>query len=143
MSALYRHALSVTPEHLFDYGVRMLNRYMPVVWVEAKHLLDQFQAWKIGEGPVPDITAVKIQKMVKDKIVPTLFIDEFEKIKKSEFRMGELYDVLNAMYKAKGRLYIAGNLTKLDLQDTNQFLEGTFRRIEDLTAPHFWEFGGK
>ena len=38
---------------------------------------------------------------------------------------------------------IAGNMTKADLDDKNQYLEGTFRRIEDLTSPHFWEFGGK
>ena len=59
------------------------------------------------------------------------------------FAVCKLYEVLNSMYNSKCLLYIAGNLTKLDLQDTNQFLEGTFRRIEDLTAPHFWEFGGK
>jgi hypothetical protein len=144
--ALYYEALLRHDGHLFNPTVIQMNRYTPVVFVEAAHLLDQIEAFKYREGPVPDITVAKIERMVAAKIFFTLIIDEFEKVKKSEFRMVESYNILNAMYKARGncQLVIAGNLTKEDLQDKYQYLEGTFRRIVELTTTkegktHFWE----
>src|SRR5208283_1658130 len=59
---------------------------------------------------------------------------EIWRVKKSEFRMAEMYDIINACYKHNAQLVIAGNMTKTDLDDKNQYLEGTFRHIEDLTT---------
>ena len=145
--ALYRRALvtnawdvamGITPtEGAPVLGIHTLH---PVMLYEAKEFMDQIQRWKIGEGNAPAVTAKKIERLKVDHGITThLFLDEFEKVKKSEFRMAEMYDIINACYK-QAQLVIAGNMTKADLDDKNQYLEGTFRRIEDLTTPHFWEW---
>jgi hypothetical protein len=86
------------------------------------------------------VTAQKIGILAQRGIKTHLFIDEFEKVKKTEFGKVELYDILHACYQHKAQLVIAGNMTKADLEDNNQYLEGTFRRVEDLTKPYFWEW---
>lgn len=141
--ALYRYALNT---NAYDIAMRpyMGRNLNPVNIYEAKTLMDRIQAWKIGDADAPAVTANKIARLKTELgITSGLFLDEFEKVKKSEFRMNEMYDLINACYKHNAQLVIAGNLTKEDLDDKNQYLEGTFRRIEDLTSPHFWEFGGK
>lgn len=146
--ALYRHALvtnawdvamGITPaEGAPVFGIHTLH---PVMLYEAKELMDRIQAWKIGDADAPEVTAKRIERLKVDHGITThLFLDEFEKVKKSEFRMAEMYDIINACYKHNAQLVIAGNMTKADLDDKNQYLEGTFRRIEDLTTPHFWEW---
>jgi|SRR5208282_3402948 len=141
--ALYRRALFTNAYDIAGPNCR-LYRLHPVVYCEAKELMDRIQAWKIGDADAPEVTAKKIERLKVDHGITThLFLDEFEKVKKSEFRMAEMYDIINACYKHNAQLVIAGNMTKADLDDKNQYLEGTFRRIEDLTTPHFWEFGGK
>jgi hypothetical protein len=141
--ALYRRALV---DNAWDVAMNPIasRGLHPVAFYEAKELMDRIQQWKIGEADAPMVTAKKIERLKVDHGITThLFLDEFEKVKKSEFRMAEMYDIINACYKHNAQLVIAGNMTKADLDDKNQYLEGTFRRIEDLTSPHFWEFGGK
>jgi DNA replication protein DnaC len=144
MYALYRDALNRNAWDIAENGMLRLWKLHPVVFLDAKELMDRIQAWKIGDADPPVVTAGKIARLKREFDIKTcLFIDEFEKVKKSEFRMTEMYDIINACYKHNAQLVIAGNMTKADLDDKNQYLEGTFRRIEDLTTPHFWEFRGK
>ena len=37
--------------------------------------------------------------------------------------MAEMYDIINACYKHNAQLVIAGNMTKADLDDKNQYLK--------------------
>jgi hypothetical protein len=139
--ALYRYALFANAWDVTENPAVRLYKVHPVVFYEAKELMDRIQAWKIGEADAPMVTAKKIERLKVDHGITThLFLDEFEKVKKSEFRMAEMYDIINACYKHNAQLVIAGNMTQADLDDKNQYLEGTFRRIEDLTTPHFWEW---
>ena len=124
--------------------------YTPVVMIDASRLMDQIERYKYHDGPVPIVTVGKIERMAYDGIHFTVILDEFEKIKKSETRMGWSYEIINACNKARHlcQFIMSGNLKKADLKDTNQFLEGTFRRVEELTTTkegktHFWEFGDK
>jgi hypothetical protein len=153
LSALFHQALCRQPDHLFDYSHRShrgFGGYTPVVMIDASRLLSQIEAWRYREGDTPIITVGKIERMVKNDVFFTLILDEFEKIRKTPFRMEESYNLINACYKARGKcqFIMAGNLTKDDLRDVNQFQEGTFRRVEALTTTkegktHFWEFGRK
>jgi len=138
--ALYRRALV---DNAWDVAINPVayRGLHPGVFYEAKEQMDRIQAWKIGDADAPEVTAKRIERLKVDHgITAHLFLDEFEKVKKSEFRMAEMYDIINACYKHNAQLVIAGNMTKADLDDKNQYLEGTFRRIEDLTTPHFWEW---
>jgi len=146
MYALFLEALDRHDDIDFDHAVvKMENRYQPVVFVHAAELLDQIEAWKYREGPHPILTVQRIDRMRQLGVKFSVFVDEFEKIRKSPFRMEQSYNLLEAMYRARDycQLVIAGNLTKADLDDRNQYLEGTYRRIEALTTPRFWECGGK
>jgi hypothetical protein len=88
-----------------------LYKLHPVVFYEAKELMDRIQAWKIGDAHAPEVTAKKIERLKVDHGITThLFLDEFEKVKKSEFRMAEMYDIINACYKFQAQLVIAGSL---------------------------------
>jgi hypothetical protein len=142
MCALYREALNACGSEIILNTGAWIGNYHPVVMMDAITLMDMIQDWKLGKIESPLITAEKIEILKQRYGFTThLFLDEFEKVKKSVFRMGEMYNLINAMYKHGGQLVIAGNMTKADLDDKSQYLEGTFRRIEDLTTPHFWEFG--
>jgi hypothetical protein len=142
MCALYREALRACGSEIVLNTGAWIGSYHPVVMLDAITLMNMIQDWKLGRIADPLITADKIEILKQRYGFTThLFIDEFEKVKKSEFRMTEMYNLINAMYKHGGQLVIAGNMTKADLDDKSQYLEGTFRRIEDLTTPHFWEFG--
>jgi hypothetical protein len=155
LSALFREAVCRHPDYLFDYCHRTFNNtlgggYTPVVMIDASRLMDQIERHKYHDGPVPIVTVNKIERMAADGIHFTVILDEFEKLKKSETRMIWSYDILNACNKARHlcQFIMAGNLKKADLKDVNQFLEGTFRRIEELTTTkegktHFWELGEK
>jgi hypothetical protein len=153
LSALFHEAVYRHPDDLlFVQTYRdhpQFNGFTPVVMIDAADLMDQIQRSKFG-GERPIISVWAIERMMQRGIFFTLILDEFEKIRKTTFRMEESYKILNACYKARGKcqVVIAGNLTKEDLKDKNQYLEGTFRRIEELTLTkegksHFWEFGGK
>ena len=134
--ALYRHALlnNGINDKLADLNLH------PVVVTHAKTLADKIVEWKCDRAGAPSVTANKIEQLANRGIKTHLFIDEFEKVKKTEFGKVELYDILHACYQHKAQLVIAGNMTKADLEDNDQYLEGTFRRVEDLTAPYFWEW---
>lgn len=142
--ALFREALRRHNDLDFSHGVsRWMHGYQPVVFVQAAELMDQTEKWRYREGKVPIITAGQIDNMRQAQVKFSVFVDEFEKTRKSPFRMEEMYKLIDAMYRARpyGQLVIAGNMTKADLEDVNQYQEGTPRRIEALTSPHYWEFG--
>ena len=157
LCALFREALSRHPDEMFSDSHRKYRRpdvgwggYTPVVMIDASSLMDQIERWKYHDGPVPIITVGRIERMAADGIHFTVILDEFEKIRKTPYRMEESYNIINACNKARHlcQFIMGGNLKKADLKDINQFLEGTFRRIEELTTTkegktHFWELGEK
>ncbi|HTR27237.1 MAG TPA: hypothetical protein VMI10_24920 [Terriglobales bacterium] len=146
MYALFRAALRRQCDLDFSAGYSgLVNRYNPCVFVSASRLMDDIEAWKYKDGPHPIITDLKIDRMRTRGVKFSVYLDEFEKIRKSPFRMEESYKIIEALYKARDfcQLVIAGNMSKEDLEDRNQYMEGTPRRIEALTSPHFWDFGGQ
>ncbi len=142
MYALYRYAIETNIADIMRTR-KGEHRIDPVVFVDVADLINQIQSWRVPKDeftPQPVISAERINRLAAMGIKAHIFLDEFEKVKKSEFRMRETYDLLNAAYKHESQLVIAGNFTKADLDDRNQYLEGTPRRIEELTTPHFWEW---
>ena len=148
--ALYRY-----PASMFSYAHRkFINRYTPVVFTQSWALLNQIEAYKYhnegGNVHPPIISVAKIERMIAEGVFFTFIIDEFEKTRSTKFGMNELYTIIDACYKARGKcqFLMAGNLTKEDLKDKSQFVEGTYRRIEELTETkdgksHFWELENK
>jgi hypothetical protein len=158
LCALFREAITRHEDYMFSYCNRTYRKggncrwggYTPVVMVDTSDLMNQIENYKYHDGHVPILTTTKIENMAHDGIPFTIILDEFEKIRKTPFRMEESYNIINACNKARHlcQFIMAGNLTKDDLRDKSQFLEGTFRRVEELTTTkegktHFWEFGGK
>jgi DNA replication protein DnaC len=138
MSALFREAVFRHPANSFGYAQRRyVPGYTPVIYVNASELMDQIERFKYHDGPIPILTVRKIEAMIADEVFFTVIIDEFEKVRKTPFRMEESYNILNAIYKARGKCQfcIAGNLRKEDLEAANLYAEGTRRRIEALVTP--------
>jgi hypothetical protein len=100
MYALLGDALERQNDFDFCYGQRMLNGYQPVVFYHAAELMDETERWMYKDGPAPMLTVNRIERMRKLKIKFSVFIDEYEKVRKSPFRMEESYKLLHAMYEA-------------------------------------------
>ncbi len=149
--AMLHEAFCRHPAGMFSYTTRkFLNRYTPVVFTQSWDLLNQIENYKYHEGDPPIISVAKIERMIAEGVFFTFIIDEFEKTRSTKFGMNELYAIIDACYKARGKcqFLMAGNLTKEDLKDKNQFVEGMYRRIEELTETkdgksHFWELENK
>ena len=148
--SLLREAFLRHPEDMFSYSCQLMTGYTPVVYTQSWDLLNQIENYKYHEGHPPIISVRKIEKMVRDGIFFTVAIDEFEKTRSTKFGMNELYAIIDACYKARGKcqFLMAGNLTKEELKDKSQFSEGMYRRIEELCETkegqsHFWELENK
>jgi hypothetical protein len=114
MSAMYRRAIETWAEqesHQRDYEV--------AVWrVRTATLLDQHIAWASrgnrDEGrptPCPSVTVEKIQSAVAKGYRPCLFLDELDKVVPSDFKLGELIKIVDAIYESTGQVVGTGNMS--------------------------------
>lgn len=131
--ALYRACLNDNYDNLRN-----------TIRVKAKTLLETIQAFRFDDNfdsstAAPFTTATRIRNVAAKGIKTHLFLEELEKVKYSEFKATELWDIIDAIYEEGGQLVISGNLTWADLNDTSKYMEGMPRRIEEV-CPHLWDF---
>lgn len=67
-----------------------------------------------------------------------LFLEETDKIKPTDARMANLYEVVNAIYENAGQLVLTSNLTPVQFQQ--QFGDVFYRRIVEMSRIiNLWE----
>ena len=68
------------------------------------------------EAPEPDVTRRRIEVAVANRRNPILVLEEFDKVKMSEFKADAIFDVIDALYEAKGQLVLTTNLTMTEYE---------------------------
>jgi hypothetical protein len=139
---LYRYGLGYEP-----------SNYDNVIRVKAKTLLETIQKYRFDENfkrenNPPFTTAKRITAQASGGHRTRLYLEELEKVKYTEFKSTEIFDIIDALYETNGRLVLTGNLTYADLNDTSKFPEGFARRVTEICTntrksgdrPHLWDF---
>lgn len=132
--ALYRKCL-------FDNYTNARN----IIRIKTKTLLETIQAYRYDDAfrsdhRPPFTTAERIRSQASIGNKTHLFLEELEKVKYTENRATEIFDIIDAVYEEGGQLVVTGNLTFDDLNDTNKFVEGFPRRIDEICGKHKWDF---
>jgi len=132
--ALYRKCLLSHP-----------GNYQNIIRIKTKTLLETIQAYRFDDNFRPEkhppfTHAKKIRSLAANGTKTHLFLEELEKVKYTEHRANEIFDIVDAIYEEGGQLIITGNLTYEDLNDTNKFVEGFPRRIDAICGKHKWDF---
>jgi hypothetical protein len=85
--------------------------FFPYVWrVTVSVLLDQHVADATDpEAPSPVVTERKVAYAVEKGFRPVLFLDEIDKFPASEFKLGRLGQIVDAIYMAKGQIVATAN----------------------------------
>ena len=92
-------------------------------------LAQQFACMDDRKAPKPDVSVEKIEKAVRDKITPRLFLEEIDKIKPSEYAINQLFRIFDVIDRHKGQLVLDTNLSKKQFMDI--FGEPIVRRIKE------------
>jgi DNA replication protein DnaC len=106
-----------------------------IYYMTTKEMLDQFTEYSMKgfdlENPAepPRLSADRIKRLAKQDIKMHLFLEEVDKIKPTDARIANLFEVVNALYNEKGQLVINSNLTVVEFE--NQFGHEFARRITD------------
>lgn len=122
-TALFIHMLELfleSPQAARSQAIK----YFPIIRISAKALLDQFTDYAMhkhdildpdsGELPVsmPVISRERVVHWTNTEIVrPHLFLEEIDKIKETESRRTNLFEVVDAIYEHKGQLVVNTNMT--------------------------------
>ena len=111
LTAIYRKALERATARMFE-----LDNPQPSVWrINASVLLDQHVAWETrhskpeGSVPCPYLLTSMIHSAVRYGFRPCLFLDEIDKIVKSEFKLKRLIQLVDAVYEAEGQIVATSN----------------------------------
>jgi hypothetical protein len=119
----------------------------PCWYIEANRLLEQEQAWATGDKREAerDVTAEDIVRCVNRGHRPTLFLEEIEKRKMTEFVADILFRMIDAIDKGKGQLIVTSNK---DLDGLERFLtkdpelastgEAILRRLKKLNVRDYY-----
>lgn len=130
---LYHYALNAEPWN-----------YTNIIRIKAKNLLDIIQSWRYDEYFRREnhifTTAKQITAQASRGNITRLFLEELEKVKYTEHKSTEIFDIIDALYETGGQLVLTGNLTFADLNDTSKFPEGLLRRVDEICAKHKWDF---
>jgi predicted ATPase len=111
MTALFRAALE---NEIVQQGV-LKNRGTCVFRVFTEQLLSELKEWfaprKDNEPapPVPTVTVKKFQVAIEAGFRISLFLDEYDKMKASEFEMNKLGHLIDMVYASKGQLVATSN----------------------------------
>jgi hypothetical protein len=89
---------------------------LPVRKLTSKVMLDQAQAYAMRhtyeeEVPEPDVTPDKIMRCFEQGSQYSLFLEEIDKVRETEARRANLFEILDTLHGCMGRLYITSNLT--------------------------------
>ncbi|HEY1810647.1 MAG TPA: ATP-binding protein [Acidobacteriaceae bacterium] len=103
--ALYRHILvgNLRDARNCDYS--------PHIWrVTASVLLHQHVAAETDrEAPTPEVTERMITTAARKGLRPIIFLDEIDKFPASDFKLGRLGEIIDAIYAAKGQIVATAN----------------------------------
>lgn len=119
MWALYRDAV--------DRGVDR------VVICTAKALMDEIRAYGLGGGVVPRVSGESLRQ---SDVRWSLFIDDLDKDKASEYANSQLFEIVNAAYEYKHQIVVTTNLDVAGLvehfdKEDERFGGAIVRRIVD------------
>jgi hypothetical protein len=111
--------------------------------MDCKVLLDQFTQYSLhgadsDPAPAPRLSRERIDGIGRKEGRVRLFLEEIDKVKPTDARMANLYEVVNAIYENKGQLVITSNLTPDQFQQ--QFGDVFYRRIVEMSRIiNLWE----
>jgi hypothetical protein len=119
-TALYTEALWNETVRAPQYDIKA-QKYFPVWRISVKKLLDEHTDWSMRRNePEPDfgpgvqyptVTVEKIAYTRKHGRTPRLFLEELDKVKDTEARQYNLFEILNAMHDYSGVLVVNSNYT--------------------------------
>lgn len=122
-SALYTEALWNETVRAPQYDLKA-QKFFPVWRISTKKMLDELTDWSMhrndpepefGAGtPYPTVTVEKIIHVRQYGRTPRLFLEELDKIKETDARRFNLFEILNAMHDQKGVLVVNSNYTLKD-----------------------------
>lgn len=145
-TALYRAALYRSIEEKFR-DPKAPNR----LWrIGANALLQQFVEWETRDksdqdrpAPAPTVTRRDIERAVKAGYKPSLFLDELDKIKATDYKLTVLCDIVDAVYAAKGQIVSTSNKGVAELAEKwgKDEAETIVRRIGGDEGGHLVFFG--
>jgi DNA replication protein DnaC len=118
-SALYEYFARQKAQHVMKGGSNQQSLWR----ITAAALMDQCQSYAtqresvdengvVRRGTEPDITVNKVRAAKKANLTPCLFLEEMDKIKNTDFRLKELFQVINSIYEYQGVLVINTNFTQ-------------------------------
>jgi DNA replication protein DnaC len=98
--------------------------------ITAKHLLEEIHNYdynrerydeegnRMSSPPVPTVTRDKIIKAAKKGYRPRLFLEEIDKVKGTETRFNNLFEIVDTLYEQKGQLVLNTNMTLAEFSGT-------------------------
>ena len=117
-------------------------KYFPIWRLSTKRLLDEHTEWatrrfdRDDEGfavvDPPTVTAEKIAYVRGKGRTPRLFLEEIDKVKETESRRANLFEILNAMQQNQGQLVINSNYRLEEFG--KMFGDDLMWRITDICA---------
>jgi hypothetical protein len=96
------------------------SKYFPVWRISAKQMLDEHTEYAMGQFEdeidrvlgQPTVTVEKIKHIRgAQHQVPRLFLEEIDKVKETETRRNNLFEILDALQAAEGQLVLNSNLS--------------------------------
>jgi DNA replication protein DnaC len=110
--ALFRRALAADTEVIFKNPGADIPA--TVFRVNIKRLMDNFVSEAINaEGRLPlEISAEKIRKLAAKGYKTHLFLEEFDKVRYSEFKANCIFELLDTLYENDGQLVLTSNFSK-------------------------------
>lgn len=137
-TALYTEALWNETVRAPQYDLKA-QKYFPVWRISTKKLLDEHTDWSMhrndpepdfGPGiPYPTVTVEKIAYISQHGRTPRLFLEELDKVKETDARRYNLFEILNAIHDYDGVLVVNSNLTLIEF--AQQFGEDFAWRIKE------------
>jgi len=140
-TALYTEALwnETVRAPQYDYKAQ---KFFPLWRISTKKLLDEHTDWAMHRNdkepesgpivlgvPTPTVTVEKIAYVRQHGRTPRLFLEELDKVKETEARRYNLFEILNAIHDYQGVLVVNSNYTMEEF--AGQFGEDFAWRIKE------------
>lgn len=132
-TALYRGALEDDAQRARESAhLDSFDRRVECVWrVQAFDLLNQhLDRIRYDDKPEPVVTAAKVKRALRAGLTPRLFIEEFDKVKKSEYKDNVIFELIDSVYTAEGQVVITTNANVAEFK--RLVGHAVLRRLQDL-----------
>jgi hypothetical protein len=121
-----------------ETGISLAGTGSLVYRMTTKALLDQFTQWQLHGGDPdhrfevmpPRMSRERIEKNARLGVRMHLFLEEIDKVKVTDSRASNLFEVIDALYENLGQLVLNSNLTPAEFQ--KQFGSEFARRISEM-----------